>query len=155
MASLRGSRVGDRSGGQTLVEFAITIPIVLLMFMGIFDLGRAVYELNSVSDAARNGVREAIVDQNCTAIATRARSAAPAVDLSAANAIAVKVYRSAVISASPDTCTGGLAGDYGIGYLAEVTVTTTYTAITPIIGQIVGPLKLSSTARLPIERAYP
>lgn len=157
MAGLCRSRVDDRSAGQTLVEFAITIPIVLLMFMGIFDLGRAVYEINAISDAARNGVREAIVDQSCPAIATRARSAAPAVDLSAANAVAVKIYKSAVVSnnPAPDTCTGGLAGDYGIGYLAEVTVKSTYTPLTPIIGQIVGPLTLSSTARLPIERAYP
>jgi len=36
-----------------------------------------------------------------------------------------------------------------------VRVRTTFTAITPVIGQLVGPITLSSTARLPIERAYP
>lgn len=157
MARLGISRARRRGRGQTLVEFALTIPIVIFMFMGIFDLGRAVYQINALSDAARNGVREAIVNQDCTAITTRAKSAAPAVDLSAANAIAITVYKSAmpVNTPTPDTCTGGLAGNYGIGWLAEVKATTTFNAITPMISQIIGPMSLSSTARLPIERAYP
>jgi len=36
-----------------------------------------------------------------------------------------------------------------------VKVVATFTPITPIIGNFIGPLQLSSTARLPIERAYP
>jgi Flp pilus assembly protein TadG len=157
MRAMKRSNHSRHAQGQALVEFALVIPILLLIFMGIFDLGRAVYTLNVVGDAARNGVREAIIDQDCTAIATRTRQSAPAVDLSGSSAIQVTIYKSDVISSTPapDTCSTGLNGDYGIGYLAEVKVTTTFQAITPIISQIVGPLSLSSTARLPIERAYP
>lgn len=148
---------GHRSSGQALVEFAVVIPIVLLLFMGIFDLARLAYEFNAVSDAARNGVREAIVNQTCAVITTDARQSAPAVDLSASTAIQVTIYKSPVVSSTPapDTCSSGLLGNYGIGYLAEVRATTTYTPITPIIGQLVGPITVSSAARLPIERAYP
>jgi hypothetical protein len=39
--------------------------------------------------------------------------------------------------------------------LAEVRVNATYTPITPIISNFIGPLPLTSTARLPLERAYP
>jgi Flp pilus assembly protein TadG len=142
--------------GQTLVEFALVIPIVILLFMGIFDMARLVYFFNAISDAARNGVREAIVNQSCSDVATSARSSAPGVDLSASSAIVLTVYRSPVVSATPtpDVCPG-LGGGYGIGYLAEVRVETTFSAITPVIGQIVGPITMASTARLPIERTYP
>lgn len=142
--------------GQALAEFALVIPIVLLLFMGIFDLARLAYVYNAVSDAARNGVREAIVNQDCAAVGVSARASAPAVDLTAADAVRLTVYRSTVVSAvpSPDVCPT-LANDYGIGYLAEVNVQSTFTSITPIISQIVGPVTVSSTARLPIERAYP
>ena len=142
--------------GQALVEFALIVPIVILLFMGIIDLGRLVYVFNAVSDAARNGVREAIVNQDCVAVATSAQSSAPAVDLSTPTAVVLTVYRSPVPTASPipDVCPG-LGGNYGIGYLAQVRVETSFTAITPVISQVVGPVTLSSTARLPIERAYP
>ncbi len=67
------------------------------------------------------------------------------------------IYKSAmpVTTPTPDTCATGLYGNYGIGYLAEVKVTTTFQALTPVIGQLIGTPTLTSTARLPIERAYP
>jgi Flp pilus assembly protein TadG len=49
----------DADRGQTLVEFALIIPIVLLMMLGLFDLGRIVFINNSLSDGARNGARHA------------------------------------------------------------------------------------------------
>lgn len=47
--------------GQTLVEFALVIPIFLSLLMGIADLGRVVWAYNSVASAAREGARFAIV----------------------------------------------------------------------------------------------
>lgn len=148
---------GSMSRGQTLAEFAIVLPVLLLAFMGIYDLARVAYTFNAVADAARNGVREAIVNQTCADVFERAKSAAPAVDLSMSDSIEVTIYRSAVVSntPTPETCAGGLLGGYGIGYLAEVRVRTTFTAITPIISQIIGAIPITSAARLPIERAHP
>jgi Flp pilus assembly protein TadG len=153
----RRSFSNSSARGQGLAEFAIVIPVVLLLFMAIFDLARAAYFLNTIGDAARNGVREAIVNQNCSAIEARARSVTPGVDLSEASAVQVTIYKSSVVSGtpSPDTCSSGLGGGYGIGYLAEVRVNATFTPITPIISNFIGPLPLTSTARLPLERAYP
>lgn len=48
--------------GQALVEFALVIPIVLLLMLGLFDLGRVVFINNSLSDGARHGARHASVD---------------------------------------------------------------------------------------------
>ena len=49
----------DAERGQSLVEFALIIPIVLLIMVGLFDLGRVVFINNSLSDGARDGARHA------------------------------------------------------------------------------------------------
>jgi Flp pilus assembly protein TadG len=43
--------------GQTLVEFALIIPVFILLAVLIFDFGRAVYYLNALHNAAREGAR--------------------------------------------------------------------------------------------------
>lgn len=47
--------------GQSLVEFALTLPIVLLVITGTFDVARAVWQENTLAYAAREGTRYAIV----------------------------------------------------------------------------------------------
>jgi hypothetical protein len=49
------------SSGQALVEFALIIPIFLVLLLGIFDFGRVVWASNSLAHAAREGARFAIV----------------------------------------------------------------------------------------------
>jgi Flp pilus assembly protein TadG len=51
----------DDEGGQSLIEFALMLPIVLLIVTGIFDVGRAVWQENTLAYAAREGTRYAIV----------------------------------------------------------------------------------------------
>jgi len=43
--------------GQTLAEFALVLPVMLLIMCAIFEFGRAVMTLNVVTGAAREGVR--------------------------------------------------------------------------------------------------
>ena len=43
--------------GQALTEFALAIPVFLLILVGVFDLGRAVYMYNGVAEAARDIAR--------------------------------------------------------------------------------------------------
>jgi Flp pilus assembly protein TadG len=47
----------NRSRGAALVELAIVLPVVLMMVFGITELGRALYQLNSLAKAADSGVR--------------------------------------------------------------------------------------------------
>lgn len=47
--------------GQGLVEFALTLPIFLLLMLGLFELGRAVWLYNTMSGMAREGARWGIV----------------------------------------------------------------------------------------------
>ena len=53
----------DRTAGQALVEFAISITVFLMLLMAIFDFGRAVYMYNGLSQAAREVGRTASVHQ--------------------------------------------------------------------------------------------
>ena len=55
-------RRDEQPRGQALVEFALAIPLVLLLMAGLLDLGRIVFVNNSLSDGARHGARHAIVD---------------------------------------------------------------------------------------------
>ncbi len=54
----------NRSGsrGQTLVEFALVVPVFLLMLFGVIDIGRFVYTDSVLSQAAREGARLAAVE---------------------------------------------------------------------------------------------
>jgi TadE-like protein len=47
--------------GQSLVEFAIAIPIFLVLLLGTIDVGHVVWASASLANAAREGARYAIV----------------------------------------------------------------------------------------------
>jgi len=50
-----------QSTGAVLVEFALTLPILILIVVGIFDFGRAFQEWVVVTNAAREGARMAVL----------------------------------------------------------------------------------------------
>ncbi len=47
--------------GQSLVEFALTLPILLLLLVGIVDVGRGLQAYVALGNAVREAVREASV----------------------------------------------------------------------------------------------
>jgi hypothetical protein len=51
----------DGTRGQSLVEFALTLPIFLLLLVSVFDLGHVVWANNAISTAAREAARFAVV----------------------------------------------------------------------------------------------
>ncbi len=57
---------GRHGRGQTLVEFALVLPIFLLMLFGLIDMGRYVYLNSTLSQAAREGARVAAVEASWT-----------------------------------------------------------------------------------------
>ena len=68
-----------RRRGQALVEFALVLPVLLVILLGTFDAGRLIFAYNSVSNAAREGGRTAIVNQ--TPVEVRAKAAEQATAL--------------------------------------------------------------------------
>jgi len=55
-------RPSGREGGQTLVEFALVLPVFLLVVFGLVDVGRLVYTNSTLSQAAREGARLAAAE---------------------------------------------------------------------------------------------
>lgn len=53
-------RVGGRRGA-VMVEMAIVLNVFLVLVLGTLDLGLATYRYNAISQAARQGARQAIV----------------------------------------------------------------------------------------------
>ena len=49
-----------RQRGQSLVEAAITLPIVLLLALGVTDLGRSFYYREAVTNSVRQALRIAV-----------------------------------------------------------------------------------------------
>jgi Flp pilus assembly protein TadG len=74
----------NRARGQSLVEFALVLPLFLVMLMGVVDVGRAIWAQNSLASAAREGARYAIVhggtDYNTCPVGPTARTVIPAAD---------------------------------------------------------------------------
>jgi hypothetical protein len=59
LAQFFTDREDDR--GQSLVEFALLLPLMILIITGLFDVARAVWQENTLAYAAREGTRYAIV----------------------------------------------------------------------------------------------
>jgi len=106
-----------RDRGSAAVEFALVMPVLLVLVLGIVEFGRAYNVQTTVSAAAREGARVmALQSSPSDARAAAVAAAAPAVTLSAGQ-----------ISVSPSTCVGA-AGT------ATVIVTYPMTFITNFFG---------------------
>lgn len=103
VATRRGRRLSCRlahtaAAGQGLLEFALVVPVVLLLIFGTIDLSRAIMSYVMVTNAAREGARYSVVNAgpalypctyqpgdpsntlHCSTIITDALHVAPALD---------------------------------------------------------------------------
>lgn len=151
---MRILRPRDHSRGQSMVEAAMILPIFLLVLVGIFDAGRLVFAYHTVNNAAREGGRQAIVDQ--TSAHVQARAAQHAVALGV-DALDVTVdYRDPETPEAPNSCltddgTDALGTDSIYNCLAVVVVPYQYTAATPLVGNLIGTMQVTGEARFPVE----
>jgi Flp pilus assembly protein TadG len=147
------SRRRHAGRGQALVEFALIIPVFLLIVISIFDLGRAVFAYNSITNASREGVRLAIVNQTPASVTAKAIARAAIAETAAPN-VTVAYY-----DAGPDAdpTTNDPCSPLRVGCMAVVTFETTYRPVTPIISQILFPsgVTLKATSIEAIEHVCP
>jgi Flp pilus assembly protein TadG len=136
----RGSRkAADR--GAAAVEFALCLPLLLLLVFGIIDFGRMLNAQITLTQAANEGARLAALGDPNGVVAARAQAAAPAL-----SGVSVTVTASCPPGAGP-------AAD------AEVTVDYTFSFITPVgaIAGLIGgagfgsPIVLSAQGVAPCE----
>ncbi len=104
--------------GQQLVEFALIVPVLLMVLLGVLDLGRSFYTYISLTNAAREAARFAAVNN------TPASGAQVTQELGAISGCAGTPTFSGttVVRGQPYT----------------VTVTCQFQLVTPFMGNIVG-----------------
>ena len=157
-----------RARGQALVEFAFVFPIITLLAFGFIDVGRAVFEYNTLSNAARSAARVAMVNQvdpasgpwKCQATKPVESVAAPnwtfrGCAMVAGAAVGVSNADVTVSYAAPPGVSLECTSCLNVGCIVSVTVTNQYTPITPVAGTVIGPISMSATSEMPIERLFP
>jgi Flp pilus assembly protein TadG len=87
--------------GAALIEAAITVPIILLISVGIFEFGRAYQTWQVLTNAAREGARMAVITTSKDAdITTRVRNYMQAGSLPNYATATVTIQRSVVLTGS-------------------------------------------------------
>ena len=93
--------------GAAAVEFALILPVLLILVLGIVEFGRAYNVQISLGNAAREKEREMAIHNNVADAQAAASAAAPSIN---------PAITAGQISVSPASCTTG----------GTVTVTITY-----------------------------
>jgi Flp pilus assembly protein TadG len=139
--------------GQALVEFALVLPIFVLLMVAIFDLGRAAFAYNTLTNAAREGARMAIVNQYKPSIVARAKQQTAIVELNDPS-VTVNFYQ---VNADGTPNTSTPCALIAVGCMATVSFEATYEPITPLIGNIVfkSGVTFSATSTLSVEYSCP
>jgi Flp pilus assembly protein TadG len=135
----RGRKARDR--GSVAVEFALVLPVLLLIVFGIVDFGRALNAQIVLTGAAREGVRLAALGYSSAAVQARVDAAAP--DLSG---VTVTIAASCAPGAGPTAN-------------AQVDVSYRFSFITPIGavasflggGSLGAPITLTAQGVMPCE----
>lgn len=132
--------------GQSLVEFSVSMVILLILFTGVVDFGWAFFTMVSLNDAAQEGAAyAAICPAQTTNIRSRVLESAP--DLIGRTLLADDI---SVCVAGLDSASCGAAPQIG-GYV-KVELNYSHRVITPFIGAIIGtqtiPLRASAWNRI-------
>jgi Flp pilus assembly protein TadG len=128
---MRRLRRYDLQRGAAAVEFALVLPLFLLLVFGIVDFSRAFNVQLTVSDAAAEGAR---------ALATGAKVA------DAQQAASAVLRTSAVGAATFPVSTACPSPPPAGGARASMTVATTFQFLTPLVGPATGGLTITGTA---------
>jgi Flp pilus assembly protein TadG len=130
-----------RERGQTLVEFALIIPLFALILFALLDFGRVIYTQNTLEQAAREasrvGTLEAVdASWKYSLIRNAAINSAAGVGLTSANVVG----QGCADCFYPD---GAVSGE-----IVVVTVNTQVALLTPILSQVLGgTFNVTSTSR--------
>ena len=141
--SSRRSR--HESRGQSLVEFALVIPIFLLIVFAMIDMGRLVYINNSLAEGAREGARWGSVQDRGLSAAGRTT-----VGTHAANALAAVPNPTVTV-----TCIDGISAvatvTCGKGDVLVVQIDSPVTMLTPILAQIIGSRTYTAISKVTVN----
>ena len=130
-----GKRAFNNKKGQTLVETALVLPIIILILMGIIDFGMMFNNYLIVGNASREGARNAAVGAADSEIVSIVETVSGTLDVSK---ITTEI--------SPDESLRK-KGDEVV-----VTVKYEYNLLTPVIGAFfAGQVQLTGTSVMRVE----
>ena len=113
----------SRERGATAVEFALVLPILMLLVLGIMEFGRAYHVQTTLSNAARDGVRVMALEDSATAAKATAMASAQSLPLTV-DMIDVNPSRCSAEPTSTGTTTTSGTASPGT---ASVTITYPFT----------------------------
>lgn len=132
-----------RRGGQSLVEFALVLPVLLLLVAGAIDLGRAYFTAVSLENAVKEGAFFGARDPECATDATTGCNDPANVQArveAELDGIALSTFQAKCFDPNTTVFTGpGKAlADCEDGDLYYVRTQVPFGLITPIMSDIVG-----------------
>jgi len=145
LSTLKRHRHGSHSRGQSIVELALILPVLMLLVASALDLGRMFYSQVTITNAAREGAYEAAYGPSsftanapCNKVSNRVMCRV----LSEAKGSFVQVAKADVAVACSPSCAEA------IGNTVTVTVNGHFTLLTPIMAPFLGGnnVVLTSTA---------
>lgn len=147
-----------REQGHAMTEMALTLPIILMLVMGIMDFGRALFVYSQLSNAAREGARwgsvQGVVPQggleqyrDCDAIrASVVDKFGLALNIEAED---INIEYDDGVNLRPFNCNGvvGPAPDViRQGDRIRVTIETEFKFLTPFVSSFIEKIPISFTA---------
>lgn len=130
--------------GQALVEFALVIPVFLLLVMGIIQFGMVFKDYMALTDATRVGARQASVARSIQPPEARISSVVARVERAAINLDTSKL----VISVEPLDPVSGMPEWVAGG---DVTVTASYPFRVNLFGLVVMSGRMTSRTTERVE----
>jgi Flp pilus assembly protein TadG len=125
--------------GQSLVEFAITLPILVLLLLGTLDFGMAIFSYSMLRDAAQEGAFYGSFNPtNFAEIENRARNISPRGEdeiFSSPVQLRDKDKIKVSVRALGAACQGA---SKGVANAIQVKVTYRYPVLMPFIGLAMG-----------------
>jgi Flp pilus assembly protein TadG len=118
--------------GQALVEFSLAIVVFLMLLMGVFDLGRAIYQYNGVAQAAREIARVTAVHPGTDFTTVAGRSAETNAVVSTQANLIPALQDPTITCVEIDGTV--VATTCQKGQWINVSIVAPYTPITPLLG---------------------
>src|SRR5215208_598578 len=140
LASRIRTRRADRSRGQSLVEFALFLPIIMLLTLAALDFGRIYLGYINIQNMARIAANFAADNpdgwEGTGHAATKASSQNQSLGDASATNCDLPTVAGTKTAPAPTFTDANADGDYEIGDTARVSLTCTFNVITPVISNI-------------------
>lgn len=75
--------------GQSLVEMALILPILIIILFGIMEFGRVFHAYLVITHAAREGARYGVIAKDVAEIKQKVQDTSPGIELDLANDVSV------------------------------------------------------------------